>query len=74
MAFAGAYAWTVVPFCLGVGLLCAFERPAALRGPARVLDWCLAVSLAVVGVQLTPLPSSHLFFQILEAEAHFPAS
>jgi O-antigen ligase len=58
VAFAGAYQWTTVPFFFGVAVLCALERPAIGRGPAGPLDWLLIACLAVVALQLVPIPPS----------------
>ncbi|MGB7218039.1 MAG: O-antigen ligase family protein [Vicinamibacterales bacterium] len=47
-----------MPFCLGVGLLCAIERPSVAGGGTRLLDVSLLACLGAVGAQIVPLPVS----------------
>jgi O-antigen ligase len=47
-----------VPFCIGVAVLLAVERPAIGRNPARVLDWSLLACLIAVAAQLIPLSAT----------------
>jgi len=58
VAFAGAYRWTTVPFCAGVALLLAIERPSIGRGSGRLVDWSLLACLAVVAAQMIPLSTA----------------
>jgi O-antigen ligase len=52
------YRWTTVPFCAGVALLCAVQRPAIGRKPGALLDWALLACLIVVAAQMIPLPGA----------------
>ena len=45
----------MVPFCAGVAVLLATERPSIGRGLARLLDWSLLACLIAVAAQLIPL-------------------
>ena len=58
VAFAGVYRWTTAPFCAGVALLCAVQRPPVGRRTGGVLDWALLACLAVVAAQMIPLPGA----------------
>ena len=44
-----------MPFCAGVAILLAVERPSIGRTPGAVLDWALLACLLVVAAQLVPL-------------------
>jgi O-antigen ligase len=47
-----------VPFCAGVALLLAVERPSIFRSPARILDWSLLACLIAIAAQLIPLSAT----------------
>lgn len=47
-----------MPFCAGVALLLAVERPAIGRGSGALLDWALIACLAMVAAQLIPLSAA----------------
>jgi O-antigen ligase len=47
-----------VPFCVGVALLLAVERPSIGRSPARLLDWSLLACLIAIAAQLIPLSAT----------------
>lgn len=55
-AFAGAYAWTVVPAVTVTAALAVTVRPRVLSPRWRLLDAALILGLAGVALQLLPLP------------------
>ena len=55
-AFGGTYRWTTIPFLIGAVSLAIVERPRPARRPYRVIDLSLIACLAVVTLQLIPLP------------------
>jgi O-antigen ligase len=54
-AFAGVYAWTIVPLAIGATALTAHVRPRVGRAPHRVLDAALIGWLMLAALQLVPL-------------------
>ena len=47
-----------MPFCAGVAVLLAAERPSIGRGRARLLDWSLLACLIALAAQLIPLSAT----------------
>ena len=57
-AFAGVYQWTLVPLFAGVAWLAASVRPRVAHEPFAAIDIALLVCVAVVAMQLVPLPDA----------------
>jgi O-antigen ligase len=55
-AFGGTYQWTTVPLLAGIVCMVAIEQPRIARPPFRIFDAAVIVCLAVVALQLIPLP------------------
>jgi O-antigen ligase len=57
-AFGGTYTWTEWPIVGGAVLVTVLMRPRVFGPGQRLLDGALIASLAVVGLQLIPLPAA----------------
>src|SRR5689334_15223170 len=57
-AFAGVYTATLIPTAAAIAVAAFVARPRLRTGASRVLDAALLFALAVVCIQLIPLPPS----------------